>query len=419
MSTVGTCPVCDAPSSGYKYCLNCGHRFGAAGPRPLPPTPEYAANPAPDEEAAAPEPTRPVIARRAALAAMHSAGESAGESSEESSQDSGGDSGGGGPEDSAGHSTGTVADPGGSGLAEPTRTVARHAADETAEVPLLPLANQTEPATETAAANAGPLNAAPLNSSPADVHQLAAGPGASGSNISSPVASGAARLRAASELVKSKAIGGKSAPLVIGVLALVVVVLLIAAIGLVTMLSRGDDPTPKKSPSAQVGKAETTATCWNDKRVRRLSKCPPLTGTSAMSWVFSSLDTELCRQAATPGAIKTAWQCRMKSDSGFARVRYLEFDSAAALRDWVRAQNRGVPRSLVRSVRDDPERWVWRERKPGPDDRWTTTSSYVGDRWAVTVRSRDKAARNAAFDAIEFRPLRWLNGVPDSDRTTG
>lgn len=136
-----------------------------------------------------------------------------------------------------------------------------------------------------------------------------------------------------------------------------------------------------------------------------------------MSWVFGSLDRDLCRPAATPAGVRTAWKCRMRSTAGFSQVRYLEFDDVDSMRTWVRAETRRVPRTLIRAERADPERWIWRERRPGADDRWSTTSSYVGERWAVRVDSGTKKARNDAFAAVEFRPLRWLHGVPDDDRS--
>lgn len=377
MNTSSSCPICGTAASGYKYCLNCGHRLDSASAPRAAKSPEATRAEPPEVSVGAPAPEQV-----------------------------------GGP-------------------ATPS--------DDTAEVPLLGV--DTLPGTESVTVDppsyARPAAADPtpdpLSSPPGITGPGISGPGISGPGISKPsllppgglsgltkpISSAMTGLRTGTtNALHNSAVGGRSAPFVIGLLALVVVVLLVLAAGLVVLLSDDDPPAAKKaasSSSAEPGDA-TQVTCWNDSRVRRIARCPALTGAAAMDWVFPSLDRKLCQATREPGT-RTAWKCRMRSPAGYSQVLYVEFDNVDSMRTWVRSSTRGVPRGLVRSERADPERWVWRERRSGRDGRWATTTSYVGERWAARVVAKSKGARNDAYSAIEFRPLRWLHGIPDVDRT--
>jgi hypothetical protein len=215
----------------------------------------------------------------------------------------------------------------------------------------------------------------------------------------------------------SQLVGGTSAPMMVGIIAGAICLLLVLGAAIVSVL--GDDdgqpadsasqgpnsPGTEESPTASAIGEE----CWDGTTADTQSECPIPTGTAGLAWVFPSFSEPDCTDK-TKGAKPTNWTCAISvSGGGKVRVRYREHKSVdrplAAFNEEFGVRNR----TAVLSPREDVERYIWQSPTASNTGKWLVSSMYAEHPWSVTVKGRSPVDVETVFvEVVEFRNPRRI-----------
>lgn len=214
-------------------------------------------------------------------------------------------------------------------------------------------------------------------------------------------------------------VGGRSAPVILGLVAAAVFVLILIGAAIVSLIGSGDDdPEATDSEPSSQGPSDDPAspdaagpTCWNGTQVAGLSECPDPSGTDGLAWVFPSFDPQECTMRRENPA---KWNCTVETAEGDkVRIRYREHKGVERALTAYTAKYGLKNRTEVLSAREDIERYVWQAPRPNNNGVWAISSMYAEYPWSVTIKGQKSDAVEAAFnDDVEFRNPRRLAGSP-------
>jgi hypothetical protein len=97
-------------------------------------------------------------------------------------------------------------------------------------------------------------------------------------------------------------------------------------------VSEDPAPTETQPSTSPTATDEPSVRCWDGSRSADKASCPPLTGESAVRWVFPSIDRfGGCRLGASgdPAGVANQYVCDIDSDGSAATIYYREWASSA------------------------------------------------------------------------------------------
>ncbi len=217
----------------------------------------------------------------------------------------------------------------------------------------------------------------------------------------------------------NRLIGGRSAPVLLAMIAVAVFVLVLIIATIVSLIGSDDEPAETAASDSSApdnsgddepaGSDEFEATCWDGTEVSDLSECSEPSGVEGLAWVFPTFDQDTCKQKSTEPA---KWTCKVTTaDGGTVKVRYREHKGVQGALAAYSSKYGTKNRTAVLSAREDVERYVWRSPRPNNNGVWTVSSMYAEHPWSVTVKGGKASDVEAAFnDSVEFRNPRRLSG---------
>ncbi|MGL5823504.1 MAG: hypothetical protein ACRCYU_01370 [Nocardioides sp.] len=219
---------------------------------------------------------------------------------------------------------------------------------------------------------------------------------------------------------RNRLVGGRSAPLGLGLIVGSICVLLLVAATMVSLLGDHNGPAASASGASSDTSADTNpapstlAVCWNDQLATAIRDCSPPARTAGLAWVFPSFDRADCADRTADRQAPERWSCPVRvSGGGATRIHYRQLKFANQARTYYDRRYGRRARVSVLSPREDVERYVWHSRRADNNGVWSVTSLYAAHPWSVTVIGRSSADVEAAFKyAVEFRNPRQILGRP-------
>lgn len=177
--------------------------------------------------------------------------------------------------------------------------------------------------------------------------------------------------------------------------------------------SGGPSGDPDSPNNAATGVENGGATCWDDTPVEDISECSEPEGLAGLAWVVPSMDLDdpTCYEKVDdiePG--KTlVYVCPFLFRGAAGTIRYSEWETAATATEHYREEFAAEPRRVV-SLHAVP-RWLWRMDERTDEGLFRMTTSYVRWPFSVSIAASTRAAREAAYRQITFRPESQLTGI--------
>lgn len=174
-----------------------------------------------------------------------------------------------------------------------------------------------------------------------------------------------------------------------------------------------DSPNSATPPSGEEGGG---ATCWDGTEVAELSQCSDPEGLAGLAWMVPSMDPDdpTCyeKDEIEPG--KTlVWVCPFLFRGASGTIRYSEWQSAPIANAHYREEYGAQPRRVV-SLNAVP-RYLWRLDERTEEGLFRMTTSYVRWPFSISIAASTRAAREAAYRQLTFRPESQLTGVTTGD----